>query len=107
MQRGKSIVHVEYDKEKLTHIEFLEEQLHYIENKYPSLVEYAENYFIIPLNNHVILTYRSNLKEEHKILKTKLRKYMPRILKNSKMVLETKVRSVLIAYCGFSRIFKK
>lgn len=107
VQREKSIVHEEYDKAKITHIEFLEEQLHYVEKKYPNLIEYAENFFVIPLNCHVILTYRSKLKEEHKILKKKLRKFMPRILRNSKMTLLTKTRSILIAYFGFSRIFKK
>ena len=107
IQREKSIVHAEYDEEKLTHIEFLEEQLHYIEKKYPSLVLYAENAFTIPLNGHTVLTYKSKLKEEHRKLKNKLRSYMPRILKNSKMSFETKVRSILIAYFGFSKIFKE
>ena len=48
-----------------------------------------------------------NRQKKYKELKEKLKSYMPRVMKNPKMKLKIKIKSILILYFGGSRVFKK
>ena len=107
IQRNGSVEHSGFSIKNLAGVEFTEAIVKLMEKKYPDLVELAENLYIYALNNCTILCYRGGLKKEHKELKEKLKKYIPKILKNSKIKLGRKIKSILIVYFGGSIIFKR
>lgn len=107
IQRNGSTVHSEYTKDKLVVIEFIEEAMKFTKDKFPKLVEESEVFYIEFLLNNIIFCRKNKFKAEIKELKKKLKKILPRILKNSKMKISMKMKSLLIAYFGCERIYKK
>ena len=107
VQRKGSILHRKFTIEQLSLIEFREEIVKNVAEKYPNILNEAENIFIRTLINCIILCYRNNMQKKYKELKEKLKSYMPRVMKNPKMKLKIKIKSILILYFGGSRVFKK
>lgn len=107
VQRNGSLSHTKFTSERSTSgIEFLEEMLNFICEKYPKLQNEAESYFIKQLHTAIIICYQNNAKDEYKTLKNKLKTYMKRILRNSEIKCTIKLKSMLIAYCKGSKLFK-
>ena len=106
IQRGGSIMHSDIAFEQLTDI-IEEELIQDVKNKYPDILAEAECFWIIALNNYVVISFKRKMYEEHKLLKEKLRQYIPRILKNSKINLGIKLKSILIIYFNGSKFLKK
>ena len=104
IQRKDSLTHLKYNKDRLTLVPVLEECVKFIKEKYPNLTEYVEWSYTLSLNTCVILTSKNNMKKEYKELKAKLRKNLPEILKNTKILRKTKVKSILNVL-GFSKFF--
>jgi len=102
VQRQNSLIHQKYGEERITVVEILEECVEFIRKNYPNLVEYAERYLILALNDCAILTSKNKMKKEYRNLRKKLKQYLPMILKNSKMEHYTRKRSILIVL-GFAR----
>ncbi len=107
IQRQGSVEHKKYEIAQTGAVDFSEELIKLMEKKYPNLVGYAEKFFVMALNNNIVLCYRNGFKEEYKKLIEKSKIYMKRILKCSEIEIGRKIRSILITYLGFSRIFKK
>lgn len=107
IQRNGSVEHSEYNKYHMGAVNITEGMVKLAEEKYPKLLEYAEDIFIMSLNNNIVLCYRNNMKEEYKSLIEKSKEYMLRTLKNKNIKFGRKVRSIIITYFGCSRFFKK
>lgn len=107
VQRQGSLLHSEFNNNPLYILEIGEEILEFIKSKYSNILEEAEIFFLGQLNKCILVSYKKKLRKEYKILKEKLKEYIPQILKNTKMKLKIKLKSILIAYFGFSRIYKK
>lgn len=106
VQRQGSIINSKFNKKQLSIIEFKEDIVEFIKERYPDLLEEAEIFFIQQLNKDIIVCYQNNLKEEYKFWKNKLRKYLVKILKNSKMTIRTKMKSIFIIL-GVGKFLKK
>lgn len=106
VQREQSIIHKQFNKKNLVILEFKEEMVQFIKGKYTSLLNEAENFYIEDLNKYILLCYKNNLKEEYQFWKHKLKQYLVRIFRNSKMKWKTKIKSILIMG-GFSRFLMK
>lgn len=98
LQRNGSIAHCKFTKEHLSIEEYKEEILKFVEKRYPNLVKDAEVYFIGTLNDCIKSCKKYKWKEEYKLLKKKQKKYLGRILKNEKVKLRTKIKSILILF---------
>ena len=108
VQRNGSLSHAEFTSERLTNgIEFLEEMLNFICEKYSKLQNEAEAYFTTQLHIAIINCYKNNAKEVYKDLKSKLKSYMKRILKNPKIKFRKKVKSIFLAYFEGSKFLKE
>ena len=75
-----------------------EEILKFVERKYPDLIEDAEKYFIKPLNGFIITCKKEKMRKEYLLMKSKLKEYFPRILKNSKIELKLKIKTAYINF---------
>lgn len=100
VQRDDSIIYAKFNKKKLSIIEFKEDILKFVEKKYPKLIKDAERFFIQELNRCINLCYKNNLREEYINLREKLKSYMRRIIKNEKLSLRTKMKSIIIVFGG-------
>lgn len=96
VQRHGSIMHKDFQKERVIAIEFLEEALKLSIKKYPRLVEDAEIFLIRQLYRYIALCKENKLEEERKRLKKKLKEYFPRIFKNSKMNWQFKLKGLYV-----------
>lgn len=98
VQRNGSISHRKFTQEYLSNVEYKEEILKFVERKYPDLIEDAEKYFIKPLNGFIITCKKEKMRKEYLLMKSKLKEYFPRILKNSKIELKLKIKTAYINF---------
>lgn len=106
VKRQGSITNSKFDEKQLDIIFFREEIVLFIKEKYPNILEEAEIFYIQQLNKSIVLCNKNELKKQYKMLKKKLKIYFPRIMKNSKMTIRTKIKSIIIILGG-SHLLKK
>ena len=107
VQRNNSSSHSDYAEEKLVVVEFVKEIMKFIEEKYPNILEESEVIFIEYLNNNIIFCRKNKYVSNYNKLLEKLKEFLPRVLKNSKMKFNIKIKCFLIAYLGGSLYYKK
>ncbi len=96
VQRQGSIIYGQFSAAKLSIVEFKEDILKFVERKYPNLVEEAEIFFVQQLNKSILQCQKNGLQTEYQFWKNRLKEYIIRILKNSKMRWKTKMKSMMI-----------
>ena len=74
--------------------------------KYPNILDEIERFILVETAVYALLCYKNNFKEEYKVLIDKLRLRIKRNLKNPKIKLKWRVKTILIGYLGFARFYR-
>ena len=106
LQRGSSLGHKKFNKDKLAVIEFIEDAEKLVENKYPRIYPKIEHFVISELSNYAVLCNMNKMKNEYNILRKKIRLRIPKNLHNSKVFLRIKIKGILIGYLGLAFLYK-
>lgn len=106
IQRGSSLGHRKFARNKVVIIDFIEDMEKLVKTKYPNIYEDIERYVMVEVANYTILCYKHGFKEEYEALKKNLKVRIAKSKKNHKIKFKTRKKSFLIAYCGFSRFYK-